>query len=126
MHRGTLASLGLDEQRVEYERDSEGKQESEEEGPTEPENPDYQRLLDAYAGKVVHGSQTLDESYYHSLTDPDAISDMARRNRDQVVTKRVQSFPYKNQKKPWTIIRVDQLWIWVIDSGMFRDSYCST
>ncbi|KAL2214927.1 hypothetical protein M432DRAFT_628380 [Thermoascus aurantiacus ATCC 26904] len=59
----------IDEQRVEYERDSEGKQESEEEGPTEPENPDYQRLLDAYAGKVVHGSRTLDESYYHSLTD---------------------------------------------------------
>src|SRR2546423_3036665 len=41
----------------------------------------YRQLLDAYEGKVIHGSRTLDEFYYHFL------SNMEDRNADQVVTK---------------------------------------
>ncbi|KIW11826.1 hypothetical protein PV08_09099 [Exophiala spinifera] len=91
----------------------------------------YQRLLETYRDKIIHGSRTLDESYYENL------SNMKERNEDQVVTKYFQKHPRhsresgyaqdgnvwsgrsengaKEQDKAITILRVDQLWLWVID-----------
>ncbi|PMD33592.1 hypothetical protein L207DRAFT_517658 [Hyaloscypha variabilis F] len=74
------------------------------------ENTAYQELFRLYEGKVVHGTRTLDEAYYQSLTD----KELSDRNCDQVVTRRVQRHEL-NPGKTWTILRVDQLWLWLID-----------
>lgn len=82
----------------------------------------YQGLLKAYKGDLIHGSRTLDESYYHSLAD---MEDMNHRNSDQVVTKRAQHLRIKAKegKRPnkslskLPMLRVDQLWLWVIDES---------
>ena len=74
----------------------------------------YKRLLDVYNEKVIHGSRTLDESYYQTTPDKDAKDDMAERNKDQVVTKWARS-NRNGGEISWTILRVDQLWLWVID-----------
>ncbi|EQB56523.1 hypothetical protein CGLO_03466 [Colletotrichum gloeosporioides Cg-14] len=48
----------------------------------------YQKLLDEYNGinKIIHGSSTLDESYYHFAEDSDSAKDRNRRNETQVAT----------------------------------------
>lgn len=51
------------------------------------ENSTYRQLLEAYSGKIVHGSRTLDEACYHSLSK----DDLEARNRDQVATKWILS-----------------------------------
>ncbi|KAI8244721.1 Ankyrin-3 [Colletotrichum sp. SAR 10_96] len=48
----------------------------------------YHKLLDEYSGKIVHGSSTLDESYYHFGSDDDSLEDKDKRNRSQVVIER--------------------------------------
>jgi hypothetical protein len=60
----------------------------------------------------VHGSRTLDQFYYHSLSSTET------RDFDQVVTRYIETKP----KEMWerdgcTILRVDQLWLWAIDEG---------
>jgi hypothetical protein len=75
-------------------------------------NETYQELIDAYEEKVVHGSRTLDQFYYHSLSSTET------RDFDQVVTRYIETKP----KEMWerdgcTILRVDQLWLWAIDEG---------
>ncbi|KAI8266742.1 hypothetical protein K4K58_009250 [Colletotrichum sp. SAR11_239] len=74
----------------------------------------YQKLLDEYRGKIVHGSSTLDESYYHFGEDPESTKDKTRRNKSQVVTESWQ----KDTKlgSYWLLIRVNQLWIWTINN----------
>ncbi|KAJ9626131.1 hypothetical protein H2204_010082 [Knufia peltigerae] len=96
----------------------------------------YQRLLEIYHDKIIHGSRTLDESYYENL------SNMKERNEDQVVTKYFDKHSQQPQESslvqtsgpsqagharqmasttgrvrdsPIKILRVDQLWLWVID-----------
>jgi hypothetical protein len=68
--------------------------------------------MSAYQGKVVHASQTLDQFYYHSLSNTD------ERDVDQVVTRYIEG---TKQKDKWgnnlTILRVDQLWLWVVDNS---------
>lgn len=76
----------------------------------------YEDLIKAYSekGSIIHRSRSLDEFFYHSL------SNMSERNADQVATR------YLNEGKRgrelenlngWQILRVDQLWLWVIDEG---------
>lgn len=68
------------------------------------------KLMEAYKGRVVHGSRTLDQYYYWSLTDEET----KRRDNDQVVTR------YLEDKKCATskLLRIDMLWLWVIDESI--------
>ncbi|KAM3085736.1 hypothetical protein ACMFMG_002801 [Clarireedia jacksonii] len=61
--------------------------------------------------KKLQESRTLDEYYYHSL------SDIEKRNANQVVTRYIDKVCHENhmEKEQWEILRVDQLWLWVID-----------
>ncbi|KAI1087797.1 ankyrin repeat-containing domain protein [Rostrohypoxylon terebratum] len=72
----------------------------------------HRDLLNAYENKVIHGSPTLDESYYHFADDSLSQNDRRYRNKTQVVTKILES----DGKEPpfWTVLRVNQLWVWVI------------
>ncbi|KAF4809162.1 hypothetical protein CGCTS75_v014787 [Colletotrichum tropicale] len=47
----------------------------------------YEGLMKGYSNKIIHGSSTLDESYYHFGDDRYSIRDKKKRNRSQVVTK---------------------------------------
>lgn len=75
----------------------------------------YKQLLSAYKGKMVHGTRSLDQFYYHSLPD------MKDRNKNQVVTRSFLGGKHGNGVKGdaecWPILTVDQLWLWVIDEG---------
>ncbi|KAF3024990.1 hypothetical protein E8E14_013975 [Neopestalotiopsis sp. 37M] len=73
----------------------------------------YEALLEEYKDKIVHGSSTLDESYYHFGEDESSLKDRKRRNESQVVT-----YSWLKDEKLgsyWPLIRVNQLWIWTID-----------
>jgi hypothetical protein len=72
----------------------------------------HKKLMEGYTGKIVHGSRTLDQYYYSSLEDTNA------RDKDQVITR---YFERKNNTKP-QMLRVDQLWLWVIDESMALNS----
>ncbi|KAE8449130.1 hypothetical protein EG329_008514 [Mollisiaceae sp. DMI_Dod_QoI] len=79
----------------------------------------YQNLFEAYKhmGSIIHGSRTLDEFFYHSLSDKDAQADLEIRNKDQVTTKRIRHvISHVGGPGYWTIIRVDQLWLWIVDN----------
>lgn len=89
----------------------------------------YQNLFEAYRDKesIIHGSRTLDEFFYHSLSDTGAQRDLEIRNKDQVTTKRIQHvIKHVGGHGEWTIIRIDQLWLWIVDdskhSGLVLDS----
>ncbi|KAI9646501.1 hypothetical protein NHQ30_004494 [Ciborinia camelliae] len=56
--------------------------------------------------KILHSSRTLDQFYYHSMTNTDD------RDSSQVVTRYAGRKP---EAKAWDILRVDHLWLWVID-----------
>ncbi|KAG4433881.1 hypothetical protein IFR05_010640 [Cadophora sp. M221] len=84
-----------------------------------PKKESYQELFDTYKGKVVHGSRTLDEFFYNSLSDGDARTDLNQRNIDQVTSKRILDV---DNTSDWRIIRIDQLWVWVIDDKTILSS----
>jgi hypothetical protein len=75
-------------------------------------NDHYHKLLESYKDSILHGSRTLDEFYYQNISD----AEISRRNQTQVVTRRVHSSLPGGQKS-WPIIRVDQLWIWMVDES---------
>ncbi|KAG4034424.1 hypothetical protein MFRU_003g03880 [Monilinia fructicola] len=57
--------------------------------------------------RIIHSSRTLDQFYYHSLKDTKS------RDSDQVVTRYTH---YESRvDKALDILRVDELWLWVID-----------
>jgi hypothetical protein len=67
--------------------------------------------------KIFHESRTLDQFYYLSLENT------SKRDDDQVVTRYIDKVPLeymsldlRNEKH---ILRVDQLWLWVIDESKF-------
>jgi hypothetical protein len=70
-------------------------------------------LKKAYPSEVYH-SRTLDQFYYY------AAEHTEERDCDQIVTKFIDK---QLQRKPdqrgksFEILRVDQLWLWVIDEG---------
>ncbi|KAI0095733.1 hypothetical protein GGR51DRAFT_544735 [Nemania sp. FL0031] len=85
---------------------------------TIPQVKTYQKLIDAYKdrGSILHVSRTLDEYFHYSFPDKDAQEDLDYRNRTQVISKRIQDIRAQNGcPGDWTIIRVDHLWLWIID-----------
>ncbi|KAJ8133086.1 hypothetical protein O1611_g544 [Lasiodiplodia mahajangana] len=85
---------------------------------TIPQVGTYQKLIEAYkeSGAILHVSQTLDEYFHHSFPDQAAQEDLRYRNRTQVTSKRIRDVGlHGNGRVDWTIIRVDHLWIWIID-----------
>lgn len=81
------------------------------------ERPEYHQLLRSYeeANVVIHGSRTLDEFYYHFERDEKSEAERQRRNKDQVVTAELNDGVAAGASKSWTILRVDQLWLWVLN-----------
>lgn len=75
----------------------------------------YENLLAEYDEYVIHGSRTLDEFYYHFSSEERFLEDMRERNLDQVVTKAIDGSPDGNDD--WTSVRVDQVWLWMLDEG---------
>ena len=67
------------------------------------------KLMKAYKG-VVHGSRTLDQYYYWSLTEKET----KRRDDDQVVTRYFKNGGYGTSK----LLRIDMLWLWIIDESI--------
>lgn len=67
---------------------------------------------------ILHGSRTLDEFGYYSLINTDD------RDKDQVVTRYLEPDRQKGRVndpgQEWPILRVDQLWLWVIDESQCR------
>ena len=84
---------------------------------------EYHQLLKSYedANLVIHGSRTLDEFYYHFESDYKSEKERRRRNKDQVVTAELNAGIDVGKSDSWTILRVDQLWLWVLN-----DSMCET
>ena len=91
----------------------------------------YERLLEAYSSSGNHRSPTLDEWYYHFGKGEKSQEDKDHRNVTQVVTKFAniddesiegQGNNKAEQGKPdkWTVLRVNQLWIWTLaDSKLY-------
>lgn len=86
----------------------------------------YEELQDKYEGKdkQQHGSPTLDEWYYQfAQGDDEARDDQNSRNESQVVSKYLKENPETNdtpsvtEPNQWTVVRVNQLWIWTISKG---------
>ncbi|KAF5012599.1 hypothetical protein FDECE_1366 [Fusarium decemcellulare] len=71
----------------------------------------YRSLLAAYKGSVIHESPTLDEWYYHFATDKKSADDQNHRNETQIVTK----FLGRDTPGRWTLLRVNQVWVWTIE-----------
>ncbi|KAH9226172.1 hypothetical protein K456DRAFT_43215 [Colletotrichum gloeosporioides 23] len=63
----------------------------------------YQELLDEYNnnmnGNIIHGSSTLDESYYHFGEDLESTEDRNRRNGTQVATESWLEQRERNKKQ---------------------------
>lgn len=71
--------------------------------------------------QVIHGSRTLDEYYYQFASDKDyQQEDIDKRNRDQVVTRWLHRGEGIDDLQSWVVLRVDQLWLWVIAPGKLR------
>lgn len=74
----------------------------------------YKELIEEYKGEIVHGTRSLDRSYYHSLEST------ITRDKNQVVTRALLkelSEKGVEVKAWWPIITVGQLWLWVIDES---------
>lgn len=85
----------------------------------------YHGLLKCYEGNVIHGSATLDQSYYGFSNSQQKFAqqqealpeDRPQRGGHQVVTKSIR--PDGVAERPdWTLVRVNQLWVWVIGHSM--------
>ncbi|KAF5529067.1 ankyrin [Fusarium mexicanum] len=85
----------------------------------------YEELLDTYKGKdeQQHGSPTLDEWYYQfAQEDNEAINDQSCRNESQIVSKylreneRAGDMGIEREPNQWTVVRVNQVWIWAIST----------
>lgn len=70
---------------------------------------------------MIHGSRTLDEFYYHFSSETRFQEDMRRRNLDQVVTKEIDGD--LESRSHFTALRVDQVWLWMLDSSRFFNSH---
>lgn len=57
----------------------------------------YDKLLEAYPNRTIHGSPTLDEWYYHF--GPDSSGDRNHRNETQVVTKFLKAHKMLQQRE---------------------------
>lgn len=75
----------------------------------------YNELLELYKDETIHGSRTLDEAYYQFAVGTELDAAMRLRNKDQVVSRRIHG--QLEGRYSWTLLRVDQLWLWVINSS---------
>lgn len=75
----------------------------------------YNELLELYKDETIHGSRTLDEAYYQFAVGTELDAAMRLRNKDQVVSRRIHG--QLEGRYSWTLLRVDQLWLWVINSN---------
>ncbi|KAF4943187.1 hypothetical protein FGADI_13572 [Fusarium gaditjirri] len=79
---------------------------------------DYDYLMQSYEGQQQHGSPTLDEWYYQfAQDDQEATDDQEKRNESQVVSKYLKETEDASsnfRRNQWTVVRVNQLWIWTI------------
>ncbi len=81
------------------------------------ENTSKSRAKNAW--KIQHKSQTLDQFHYQFLDDT------TERDDDQVVSRYIKESRKKaglNPEVKKAILRVDQVWLWVIDQGTFSDT----
>ncbi|KAL5591313.1 hypothetical protein FOVSG1_010202 [Fusarium oxysporum f. sp. vasinfectum] len=82
----------------------------------------HEQLMRKYNGKdqQQHGSPTLDEWYYQFAQDNnDAKEDQKKRNKSQVVSKYLKENEDEGdalKRNQWTVVRVNQLWIWTISN----------
>lgn len=84
----------------------------------------YNQLIGQYSSEVVHGSPTLDEAYYHFASDLESDTERQHRNKTQVITTLLRSDKTIGEKYQsyWKLLRVNQLWVWVIDNSMSNPS----
>ncbi|KAI1071858.1 hypothetical protein LB507_005427 [Fusarium sp. FIESC RH6] len=80
-------------------------------------------LLDAYKSSTFHEPSTLDEFYYHFADDSTEERNM--RNRTQVLTKYLYPDGLEDRNY-WPLLRVSQLWIWIIDDRWLISCTSST
>jgi hypothetical protein len=80
----------------------------------------YQALLRTYSKAAIHRFRTLDESYYQFSSD-DADKERERRNKDQVVTRKLFNDDLE-EAVSWDLIGVEQLWLWIFDDGKIISS----
>ncbi|KAL3451732.1 hypothetical protein BJX65DRAFT_268497 [Aspergillus insuetus] len=73
----------------------------------------YTALLDTYSKAPLHRFRTLDESYYQFTSD-DADKERKRRNKDQVVTRKLFNDDLE-EVASWDLIGVEQLWLWIVN-----------
>lgn len=85
---------------------------------------EYQKLLKCYENTnvVMHGTRTLDEFYYHFERDHASEEERRRRNKDQIVTAELNAGGDVAECESWTILTVDQLWLWVINESELKHS----
>lgn len=129
---------GKQSQNEREKEDKGGKQEGENDGTDRKEvelqgaYDAYHGLLKCYEGNVIHGSATLDESFYgfsRLAQQQEALhEDRPQRNEHQVVTKSIHPEGVA-ERSDWTIVRVNQLWVWVIGHSMsttpaLRSRFC--
>lgn len=101
----------------------------------------HKEFLETHRDDIVHGSRTLDEFYYqhllksgngHEPADESSkekqedenrqqkqdrfAKDLENRNMNQVTSRYFYGDKIKNGGH-WDILRVDQLWMWIIDDG---------
>ncbi|KAI9896675.1 hypothetical protein N3K66_008847 [Trichothecium roseum] len=78
----------------------------------------YDKLIGAYTDikQVIHGSPTLDESYYHFETEETLVQERRKRNKSQVVTKRLMKNDnfVEDTARVWPLVGVNQIWAWTI------------
>jgi hypothetical protein len=75
----------------------------------------YDALLSTYSKTAIHRFRTLDESYYQFTSD-DVDKERERRNKDQVVTRRLFNDDME-EAISWDLIGVEQLWLWIVDDS---------
>lgn len=72
-------------------------------------------LTKAYEGKTVHRSLSLDEFHYQRPRDEEFQDRIKNRNKDQVINKELND--WKKDGRSATIVRVNQLWLWVVNES---------
>ncbi|KAI8725570.1 hypothetical protein NCS52_00128400 [Fusarium sp. LHS14.1] len=77
----------------------------------------YRGLLKCYEGEVIHGSTTLDECFYGFSTlaqqQESLHGDRPQRSDHQAVIKTIHPEGVA-EGSDWALVRVNQLWIWVV------------
>ncbi|CAG9993134.1 unnamed protein product [Clonostachys byssicola] len=110
-----------DEEQMKTEKGQQkGGKEDEEEDKLRQALKEYHRLLQFYKGEVsfYHFSRTQREQHKGEENDQEHTAqqhERERRNQSQVVTRHIHKEGLA-EKSHWTLVRVNQLWVWIIGS----------